>query len=354
MRKKLVVGLGSLLLTPIVLELGFRALESPLKINREQLAHMRSYVCNGDLGYYAPHPYLVFTKKVNSFGFNDVEWKMERTPGVPRLVCMGGSTTEGGNPHGHTGAFPYMVEQGLEKRCGHDFEVLNAGMSYWNSAEMLTAWFLLLQDLHPDVLVLEAGINDCEPRIWPGFWPDYRHFRRPLRTPTFSLERVLLTRWSDLFTWVQSKANVPDVAEVTRFPLTGLGEFTRTGQMDPATARSFRRNIEAIGDNATAHGVRVMLVTSPLQPPTEQTLQQSGHYFAGVPQHNEILRELAREKGWMLADAARIDELDRERRMSLFISIAHVIPEGNQLKADHIMEALTRDWPPALGECAGR
>jgi len=354
MPKKLLVGLGSLVLAPIVLELGFRALESPLEIDREQLRHMRAYVCTGDLGWYAPHPYWVFTKKGNSFGFNDFDWKMERTPGVQRILCIGGSTTEGGNSYGHKGAFPYMVEQRLEKRCGHDFEVLNAGMSYWNSAELLTSWFLLLQDFRPDLLVIEAGINDCEPRVWPGYWPDYRHFRHPLRTPSFSLERVLLTRWSDLFTWVQSSANVADIAELTRFPLGGKSEYQRTGEMDLSTARSFRRNIEAIGESAAAHGVRVMLMTCPLQPPTERTLREAGHYFVGVPQHNEILRELARDHGWMLADAARIDELDQDRRVRLFISIAHVIPEGNQLKADYIVDALAKDWPTALGECTGR
>jgi hypothetical protein len=354
MPKKVSIGLGSLILTALLLELGFRALESPLGIDRKQLAHMRAYVCDGDLGWYAPHPYWVFTKKINSFGFNDLEWKMERTPGVPRIVCIGGSTTEGGNPQGHRGAFPYMVKQELEKRCGRAFEVLNAGMSYWNSAELLTSWFLLLQDFRPDLLVIEAGINDCEPRVWPGFWPDYRHFRRPLRTPVFSLERVLLTRWSDLFTWLQSSANVADLAEVTRLPLAGSTDFARTGSLDPSTARSFRRNIEAIGENAAAHGTRVMLVTCPLQPPTEQTLRSSRHYFLGVTQHNEILRELAREHGWMLADAARIDELDEARRKGLFITLAHVTPEGNQLKADYIMEALTEAWPPELGQCAGR
>jgi len=64
--------------------------------------------------------------------------------------------------------------------------------------------------------------------------------------------------------------------------------------------------------------------------------------------------QLARDHGWMLADAARIDELDQDRCMRLFISIAQLIPEGNQLKADHVVDALAKDWPPALGECTGR
>ena len=40
--------------------------------------------------------------------------------------------------------------------------------------------------------------------------------------------------------------------------------------------------------------------------------------------------------------------------MSLFVTIAHLTPEGNQLKAGYILETLERDWPPALGACAGR
>lgn len=66
-----------------------------------------------------------------------------------------------------------------------------------------------------------------------------------------------------------------------------------------------------------------------------------------------ILRDLAREKGWLLAEAAGIDDFDRDRRMGLFVTIAHLTPEGNQLKAGYILEALEKDWPPGLGNCEG-
>jgi len=354
MPKKHMIGLGSLILVPLLLELGFRVLESPLGIDRRLLEHTRAFVCDGDLGWYKPHPYTVYTKAVNSFGFNDVEWRVERTSHVPRIVCIGGSTTEGGNALGRTGAYPYLLEQELERRCGRDFEVFNAGMSAWTSAEMLVAWFLLLQDLRPDVLVIHEGVNDCEPRAWPGFWPDYRHYRHQLLEPCFSPERRFLTRWSDLAAWVQLRSNVVDIAELTRYPLPGETEFQRNGKLDPATARSFRRNIEAIGDNAQAHGVRVVLMTVPLQPETDETARNSGHFFAGVAEHNAILRDLAGDKGWLLADAAQMDELDHDRRMSLFVTIAHLSPEGNQIKAGYVADALVQDWPAQLGECPGR
>lgn len=354
MPKKLLVGLGSLILVSLLLEFGFRALESPLAVDQQKLAHMRAFVCDGDLGWYSPHPYTAYIKPINTFGFNDLEWKWERTPGVPRVLCTGGSTTEGGNSLGRLGAFPFFLENELEQRCGHDFEVYNAGMSSWTSAEELVAWFLLLQELQPDLLVIHSGINDCEPRAWPGFWPDYRHYRRPLCTPCFSPERRFLTRWSDLFAWIQASRTIPDITTLTRTPLDGPTEFFRTGKLDPATARSFRRNIEAIGDSARARGARVLLMTVPLRPADGESAQHEGHFIAGVAEHNEILRDLARTKGWMLADAARMDELDRARRDALFVTLAHVTPEGNQMKAGFIVESLAQDWPPELGSCSGR
>jgi len=352
--KKLLVLLGGSIFAPLLLELGFRMLESTLGVDEKGLESTRALICDGNLGKYAPHPYTSFVRTNNSFGFIDPEWKVERTSGVPRILCMGGSTTEGGNSRGRVGAYPYLLEQGLEKRCGRDFEVFNAGMSFWTSAELLVAWFLILQDLQPDVLVIHSGINDCAPRVWPGYRPDYRHYRRSLCPPCFSPQRRFLTRWSDLYAWLQLSSNTVDIAELASYPLRGPTEFARTGKLDPATAHSFRRNIESICDSAQAHGVRVLLMTVPLQPETEETLRTSGHYFAGVAEHNVILRELAREKGWLLADAARIDELDRERRTSLFVSIAHVTPEGNQMKADYILGALAEDWPPQLGSYPGR
>lgn len=354
MSKKLLVGLGSLCLTPLLLELGFRALEGPLGIDEKGLENTRAYVCDGSFGWYAPHPYTSYIKPINKFGFNDLEWKVERTPGVPRILCMGGSTTEGGNSLGRVGAYPHFLEQELEKRCGRPFEVYNAGMSSWTSAEMLVSWFLLLQDLKPDVLVLHEAVNDCEPRTWPGYWPDYRHYRHSLNKPCFRAEHRFLTRWSDLYAWMQLSRDSFDIAQLTRNPLNGTTEFARTGKMDPATANSFRRNIAAIGDSAQAQGIRVLLMTMPSWPQTPERARNEGHYFAGMPEHNAILRDLAREKGWLLADAAAIDDLERERRASLFVTIVHLTPEGNQLKAGYILEALERDWPPALGNLAGR
>ena len=72
MRKKLMVLLGVALLTTVVIEFGFRLLESRLGVDKKQLESMRAYVCEGRVGIYVPHPYTVFAKPKNSFGFRPV------------------------------------------------------------------------------------------------------------------------------------------------------------------------------------------------------------------------------------------------------------------------------------------
>jgi len=73
-------------------------------------------------------------------------------------------------------------------------------------------------------------------------------------------------------------------------------------------------------------------------------------YRAGITQHNEILRELAAEKGWLLADAAQFDTQDLDLRMSVFRDLVHLLPPGNQAKAAVVRNALLANWPSELGE----
>ena len=86
MSKKLLVGLGSLCLTPLLLELGFRALEGPLGIDEKGLENTRAYVCDGSFGWYAPHPYTSYIKPINKFGFNDLEFCASAFPAITTVA----------------------------------------------------------------------------------------------------------------------------------------------------------------------------------------------------------------------------------------------------------------------------
>src|SRR5262249_30655228 len=159
-RTKLWISLAILVLPPAAGELWARLSIDPAE--RATLERFRAYLRTGAVSQFAPRAYTNYQYRpgaqgINSFGFSDVEWKRERTPGVPRLVCLGSATTESGNGEGRIGSYPRQLELELERRTGRNFEVFNAGIASWTSAEELVSWFLALQDLRPDVLVLHEA-----------------------------------------------------------------------------------------------------------------------------------------------------------------------------------------------------
>jgi lysophospholipase L1-like esterase len=339
LRKKLAVASGVFLGLFVVLELAFRVLAAPLGIDRSGHEDYRRYLLDGHLGIYEPRPHTVYQhprggRDFNSFGFTDRAWSVEREPDETRILCLGGSTTEGGNPEGLVGSYPYLLEQLLEERAGRAFQVMNAGMSGWTSAEMLASWFLCLQDFAPDVLVLHEGVNDLEPRFRRDFRADYTHWRRPFVDPRVrGIERLLVR--SELYLFARFRgAGVPTIVQLTSTPMRpGLEP-----RLEPETSAPFVRNLRSIARDARGRGARVVLMTMPHQP--DYAGSRPDLWVDGLQEHNALVRELAAAESLDLVDAAavfaeRADELGKE-----FIDLVHVQPAGNRAKAELLADFL--------------
>jgi lysophospholipase L1-like esterase len=337
-RPRLAVALGVLVLLVLGAELGVRAVVS--REMRYALENFRRYLLTGEMRGYEPRAYTVFQRPRggppwNAFGFSDGSWSRERTPGVPRILCLGGSTTEGGNESGRLGAYPYLLERTLQERTGRDFEVYNAGISGWTTAEMLVSWFLTLQDLRPDVLVIHEAVNDCEPRFRAGFEPDYSHWRKPVQlAPARGIERVL-ARTSLLYSYLRLRAGrAPHVLDVCTDRDAPFEPLMKEDRLPPETSLPFRRNVRTIARSAAADGAVVVLMT---QPDGSKPCREFWRYC--MREHNEHLRELCREHGFVLADAEQVfaarPELEAE-----FSDLVHLEPAGNQAKAEIVADAL--------------
>jgi len=99
------VSLSVLFLLSAGVELGFRAL-APAEA-RQPILNLRHYLLSGQPRGYEPRAYTVYQEPRmsgfgNAFGFSDLPWTRARTRGVPRIICLGGSTTglasEGARP----------------------------------------------------------------------------------------------------------------------------------------------------------------------------------------------------------------------------------------------------------------
>jgi lysophospholipase L1-like esterase len=345
-RAKLWASLAILVVPPVAVELGYRV--SLRADERAELASFRDYLLTGRIQSFEERAYTNYQRpraspSSNEFGFQDLAWERARTPGVPRVVCLGSSTTEGGNPAGLFGSYPYLLEDILESRVGRDFEVLNAGISSWTTAEELASWFLTLSDFAPDVLVLHEAAADLEPRFLANFEPDYSHWRRPLSAqPVGGFER-LLVRASDLYLHLERRAGgIPDIISLTTDRSAPPDPWMSQGKLDPKTALPFRRNVLQIARAATGERCRVVLMTLPTGP-----APIVGDFWRyGIAEHNQHLRDLCTEHGFVLVDAAQAFE-SRPELARHFLDLVHLDPDGNRAKAECVADALT-DWLEGL------
>jgi lysophospholipase L1-like esterase len=104
--------------------------------------------------------------RTNSLGLRDREISPDKTPGVRRLLVLGDSMTFGwGTPEEDT--YPKTLER-LLNRNGIRYEVINAGVGNYNSAQEVAYFKSRGIGLQPDELILGFYINDAEPTPAPN------------------------------------------------------------------------------------------------------------------------------------------------------------------------------------------
>jgi len=106
--------------------------------------------------------YMGVSVAINSQGWRDEEYSLEKPEGVVRIMMLGDSVTFGWGapPEGITS---HILEDLLNKQSnGRHYEVLNTGIGNSNTA-MQTAYFLHTgYQFSPDMVILNYFINDAE------------------------------------------------------------------------------------------------------------------------------------------------------------------------------------------------
>jgi len=100
--------------------------------------------------------------KINSLGFRDYEYSLKKPENVFRIAILGDSFTFGyGIKINET--YPKQLEKMLNKKGGHNYEVLNFGVNGRNT--LLEAKFLkeMVLDFEPDLVIVGFFPNDADP-----------------------------------------------------------------------------------------------------------------------------------------------------------------------------------------------
>jgi GDSL-like Lipase/Acylhydrolase family len=106
--------------------------------------------------------FFEFRGKSNSLGYRDREHSLEKPPGVYRIVVIGDSITMGLQIDDHTEDVYTNVLESALTRGGRDVEVINFGVSGYNTQQEVHTLADKGIQFKPDLVILAYCINDTE------------------------------------------------------------------------------------------------------------------------------------------------------------------------------------------------
>jgi lysophospholipase L1-like esterase len=149
-----------------------------------------------------PHPYMLWEntpewvsgngiRQTNKQGYRNQNDIGILEPDTLRILALGGSTTYSNLPNGPNDSWPAQLERELNKQVANTkykrVEVVNGGLQYATSAELLLHYLFRDRYLGSKIVVLHTGENDIGPLLFDDYNPEYTHFRPGWNANVFSL-----------------------------------------------------------------------------------------------------------------------------------------------------------------------
>ncbi|MCS6933611.1 MAG: SGNH/GDSL hydrolase family protein [Chitinophagales bacterium] len=270
-----------------------------------------------------------------------------KPPNVTRVLFLGGSTTFGEvEKTEHT--FPFLLERRFNdtvrnpNKHNRNIECINAGLGAATSAELLVHYLLKYKYLHPDVVVIHAGINDAFTTVsLPGYiyQPDYHTakvvFKNPL--PVNNTSRIF--SYSNILTFMLTKTRYKEYLNnsFTENPFFSYHDdhvWYPGGNEEKfkPTANGYYNNLTELVKILQSHGCKILLVTEVVD-----TIQMPATFknllYEGILINNEYTIRVGNERSVPVCILPKSSFPD-----SLFIPNdgIHVNEIGEKVKADLI------------------
>jgi hypothetical protein len=147
-------------------------------------------------------PYLLYsntpnfsssgTQQHNNNGYrNSYDVNVDKNNDEYRILCLGGSTTYGAGVSKPEHAWPELLLKLLKEEKSkikrNKITVLNAGLEWATSAELLTHFLFKHIHFKPDLVIIHSGGNDMAPLMQNNFELDYSHWRNMSSTASSTL-----------------------------------------------------------------------------------------------------------------------------------------------------------------------
>lgn len=293
----------------------------------------------------SPHPYLLYqnTPGYAADGYRQHDrqgYRGRRRRGGPVVLALGGSTTYGHLLPNPEDAWPAR----LARLTGAD--VVNGGLNYATSAELLAHWAFRDRFLVPSVVIVHGPGNDTAPLLFDDYDPEYTKFRRGWeRAPARAGERWILGTGLGRVAyawWLQLSPGGGLSWEP--FPMAQLGHDQALANVRRHEPVGFRRNLEELLASVQRSGARPVyfeFVLAPKAVYAGRRLSRGARYaeaaYDAIAEGCEKERKAAREVAARLGVEYLVMPPPPVER---FLDHCHLDPEGEQLKAAFLAERL--------------
>lgn len=236
-----------------------------------------------------PHPYMLWEnapdlgsgagiKQTDKQGYRNERDIGTLEPGTLRILALGGSSTYGFTTlAGPAEAWPAQLEKKLNERLtGTQYqkvEVINAGLNYATSAELLSHYLFRDRYLGSKIVILHVGENDVVPMLFDDYDPEYKHFRPGWSTNVISLRQTerWLIRHSNIIKLayayrLRNSITLPHIETEAGFDKPEEYYLENVKRNQPI---GFERNLELLIRNIMADGGQPVLFF-PVLPSNEQ------------------------------------------------------------------------------------
>ncbi len=289
-----------------------------------------------------PQPYLLYSPAPghrsrtgeldhNLQGYRGRPVTLARTPGITRILCLGGSTTYGWGVDSARDAYPAQLERILNGNTRTDtrrYEVINAGLPFGTSAELITHYHFKFHYYQPDIVIIHTGGNDALAIGRGHYHPDYSHWRKPMTMPEMwgpAGRQLLQSRLAALVLIPLVKGQLPSSQTLERPHNTPPDSrwFPETRIDRPA----FQHNIQSLVQLVQADNAVPVLVPFRLESQHALTSEDAGQ----IQQHALLLQAIANELDVTLAPfpAATVSAGN-------WIDDCHLSPDGCRQKAAYL------------------
>ena len=220
-------------------------------------------------------------------------------------------------------------------------EVINAGVPWGTSAEILTHYLFKFRYYKPDLVVINTGGNDAHAHfLGASYQPDYAHFRKTMKDVGIIRKPFRYLFLSRFFSVFYIAIGYEDSVNGNQFVHAGNHPFTRwmdcksDGELDcveDLTYNAFYNNLTTATKEMKADGAEVVLV--PFHANWEHEVYSDSIIRQSI-YYNQMLRSIAhqRQLHFVPFDESVISDV------GMFMDDCHLNEEGVLLKAEHIAQ----------------